>query len=256
MSEGGWVKLYRCLMGKAIWKCSSNDRRVILITILMLANHEPNQWMWKGEKFEVQAGQFITSYSKLAETCNVTRECCRCALSNFEKMEFITREATQSGLLVTVVNWAFYQGSEETTTHPTPHEHHTNNTQTTREQHTNNTRTTPNKNDKNDKNDKNVRKKDIYGEYKHVQLTADEYQRLIQDYGQDLTERAIRVVDEYVESSGKKYKNYNLTIRKWGIESARKEEEKNAGCTSGRRISAEQYYRELGRQLHSEGNED
>ena len=63
-------------------------------------------------------------------------------------------------------------------------------------------------------------KKKKYGEYKHVSLTEDEYSRLVSDYGEQAVLEGIRNVDEYCEEKGKTYKNYNLTLRKWGIKSS------------------------------------
>lgn len=62
-----------------------------------------------------------------------------------------------------------------------------------------------------------------HGEYKHVLLTDDEYKKLCEDFGADIADKAIKAVDEYCETSGKTYKNYNLAIRKWGIDRARGE---------------------------------
>ena len=63
-------------------------------------------------------------------------------------------------------------------------------------------------------------KKKKYGEYKHVILTEDEYNRLVSDYGEQAVLEGIRNVDEYCEEKGKTYKNYNLTLRKWGIKTS------------------------------------
>lgn len=60
-----------------------------------------------------------------------------------------------------------------------------------------------------------------YGEYKHVLLTDDEYQRLCSEHGELVIQKAIQVVDEYCQTSGKTYKDYNLVLRKWGIERAK-----------------------------------
>lgn len=68
--------------------------------------------------------------------------------------------------------------------------------------------------------------KHIYGEYKHIRLTTSEYDRLCSEFGTEQTNRAIRIVDEYCQTSGKKYKDYNLVIRKWGIEQAIKDQSK------------------------------
>ena len=52
-----------------------------------------------------------------------------------------------------------------------------------------------------------------HGEYKHVLLTDDEYQKLLDDYGEQVVAKYIRRLDEYCEQSGKRYKNYNLALR-------------------------------------------
>ena len=68
-----------------------------------------------------------------------------------------------------------------------------------------------------------------YGEYKHVSLTDEEYDRLVKDYGEQAVISGIKNVDEYCQEHGKTYKDYNLTLRKWGIKSpklAKPKEEK------------------------------
>lgn len=52
-----------------------------------------------------------------------------------------------------------------------------------------------------------------FGEYKHVLLSEDEVARLVTDYGQEVTAKYIKKVDEYCEQSGRRYKNYYLAIR-------------------------------------------
>lgn len=53
-----------------------------------------------------------------------------------------------------------------------------------------------------------------YGEYKHVLLTDKEHTHLLDLYGDSLDEH-IKILDEYIETSGKKYKNHSLVIQKW-----------------------------------------
>ena len=62
-------------------------------------------------------------------------------------------------------------------------------------------------------------KKHTYGEYKHVRLTDDEYNRLCDEFGEVKTTMAINKVDAYCQETGKTYKDYNLTIRRWGFDS-------------------------------------
>ena len=60
----------------------------------------------------------------------------------------------------------------------------------------------------------NKQSKHKYGEYQHVLLTDKEHTRLIELYGDSLDEH-IKILDEYIETSGKKYKNHSLVIQKW-----------------------------------------
>lgn len=68
----------------------------------------------------------------------------------------------------------------------------------------------PNTNNKNT----NKQSKHKYGEYQHVLLTDKEHTHLLDLYGDSLDEH-IKILDEYIETSGKKYKNHSLVIQKW-----------------------------------------
>ncbi len=54
-----------------------------------------------------------------------------------------------------------------------------------------------------------------FGEYQHVKLTEEQYQKLIEDLGEAVTAEYIKRVDEYQQQTGRSYKDYNLTIRNW-----------------------------------------
>ena len=63
-------------------------------------------------------------------------------------------------------------------------------------------------------NNKKIYKK--YGEYKRIELTDNEYNNLIKEFGEDYIKDIITKLDEYVECNNNKnsYKNYNLVIRR------------------------------------------
>ena len=70
---------------------------------------------------------------------------------------------------------------------------------------------------KNELNKNNINvctQKHKYGEFKHVLLTDKEHTHLLDLYGNSLDEH-IKILDEYIETSGKKYKNHSLVIQKW-----------------------------------------
>lgn len=137
--HNGWVKLHRVLKDKPIWKCSTPEQKTILITILLMVNHEEAEWEWQGNKFKVKPGQKITSLDSIAKEAGkgITIQNIRTALVKFEKYGFLTNQSTKTGRLITIENWELYQSKEE-------------NQQS--EQQRPNKELTPNKNNKNDKN--------------------------------------------------------------------------------------------------------
>lgn len=74
--------------------------------------------------------------------------------------------------------------------------------------------------------DKSKPTKHKYGEYHHVLLDDNQYERLKKLYGDSLDEH-IRILDEYIETSGKKYKNHCLVIQRWVHERYLKEHKNN-----------------------------
>ena len=62
-----------------------------------------------------------------------------------------------------------------------------------------------------------------YGEFKHVLLTDKEKNKLLSELGEHKFNLVIKRLDEYIEETGKKYKNHNLTIRRWVIDAVTKE---------------------------------
>ena len=150
MSDG-WIKLHRCLLDKAIWKCTTMEQKTILVVLLLLASHAEKQWMWKGQKFEIAPGQFVTSLESISSACGkgVSVQNVRTALKLFEKLEFLTNESTKQGRLITITNWARYQLYNDKANKPS-------NSQLTDGQQTPNRQLTTIKNDKNERMEENT----------------------------------------------------------------------------------------------------
>lgn len=150
----GWIKLHRELINKPIWQCSTPEQKVILITLLMMANHEHNEWEWMGERYVCQPGQFVTSLESItkASGIGISVRNVRTALDRFKKYEFLTSQSTNKNRLVTITNWDTYQGKEDEPDKQTVSQL-TGNRQTTDRQLTTN---------KNDKNDKNIKNRGIF----------------------------------------------------------------------------------------------
>lgn len=147
--DKGWIKLYRKLLDSDMYKNLNSKQKVIMLTCLLLANHERNKWEFDGEVYEVKSGQFITSLEKLKEKCgkDISVQNVRTALLKLEKWGFLTNKSTKTGRLITVVNWELYQGNND-------EDNKDINKELTKHQQRANKELTTNKNDKNDKNDK------------------------------------------------------------------------------------------------------
>ncbi len=74
---------------------------------------------------------------------------------------------------------------------------------------------TPNYNSNGNLTVKVKEERHLYGEYKHVRLSDTEYQKLLSEYGASVVTDYVRRLDEYIQTTGKKYKDHNLTIRQW-----------------------------------------
>lgn len=148
--QQGWITLYRELIKKPIWLNSTPEQKTILITLLLMANHEENEWEWKGQKFTVKPGQMITSLNSIVDKCGkgITTQNVRTALKRFEKLGFLTNESTKQNRLITIVNWGKYQSIEIK-----PNKDFNN--QLTNNQQRPNNQLTTNNNDNNDNNDNN-----------------------------------------------------------------------------------------------------
>lgn len=92
--------------------------------------------------------------------------------------------------------------------------------------------------------------KDIYilfGEYKRIKLTQKQYDKLVGEYGKELIDNQIKLLDEYVEinNNKNKYKNFNLVLRK----SIREEWFKKNGLKSKREFKTPEWYGKYEEQL-------
>ena len=80
-----------------------------------MVNHYPNSW-WDGEKKNhCQPGQTVTSVESIMKKAGkgITRQKVRTTLALFEKLGFLTMETTKRNTVVTLTNWALYQGNNE-----------------------------------------------------------------------------------------------------------------------------------------------
>ena len=196
----GWIAVHRILLEKPIWLQSTPEQKVVLMTILLLADHEGNEWEWKGEKYKTNPGQFISSLESIKNRSGkgISIQNVRSSLKRFEKLGFLTNESTNKNRLVTVVNWKSYQPKKDKPTGKS-----TSNQQATNKQPTTNNNVIM----------EECKEKDIYRAFDHLSITVEKYERLKEKHpGKDID----GVLDKIENFAGnKKYKNLYLTANTW-----------------------------------------
>ena len=73
------------------------------------------------------------------------------------------------------------------------------------------------------KTTKEVRHK--YGEFKNILLSDKDLEKLKAEYGEELVEKYIKKMDEWIELNGRRYKNYYLALRQWMNKEVSKKQE-------------------------------
>ena len=199
MSDG-WIKLHRKLIDSSVF-----DNPKLLKTwiwCLCKASHTEHEAIVGKQVVKLQEGQFIFGRLKAAEALNMNDRTVYDYMKMLQSLEMININSNNKFSVVTIVNWGFYQLSEDENQHQTTSK---STSKSTIKKHTNNNEEECLKNEK----------KHIYGTYKHVRLTDEEHEKLLTDYGQNVLDDYIRSLDEYIQQTGKRYKDHNLTIRKW-----------------------------------------
>ena len=111
----GWIKLHRSLRDNILWTDSAPfDDRSAWIDLLMMVNHETREIKVGREIITVKAGQAWTSVTKLANRWHWSRPNTYRYIKMLKNLEMIHTDATPSGTLLTLVNWAFYNGERNT----------------------------------------------------------------------------------------------------------------------------------------------
>lgn len=107
--DGGWVKIYRKLLKNALWKDCTDGQKVVLITLLLMADYEDNEWIFNGKECKTKPGQLVTSIKSIAEVAGVSHSLVQRSLEKFEKYGFSISKSTNKNRLITIVNWGKYQ---------------------------------------------------------------------------------------------------------------------------------------------------
>lgn len=112
MSEQkGWIKLHRKITDS--WVYENRDMFFYWIDILLMVNHKAKKYPLNKRLITIQPGQKLTSRRKLAVRWKVDKDTVGTILDTFKSDGMIDFENKYNGTLLTVLNYAEYQGFDK-----------------------------------------------------------------------------------------------------------------------------------------------
>ncbi len=116
---GGYIKLHRGLLDHRLWQLSPGTLKMAL-AFLLKANRKETVWFDGVENVVIPRGSFITSITKMAEFCTLSRDQTRDAWRHIANTHFATHRSTQRWTMVTICDFDSYCApfQEDPTAHP------------------------------------------------------------------------------------------------------------------------------------------
>lgn len=220
MSNQGWVKAYRQLLD---WEWYTDVPTFkLFLHLLLIVNREPQQW--RGQT--LSSGSVVTSISALASGSGLSDMQVRTALKHLQKTGEISKNVTNKNTVIILHNYAKYQGSADD-------RQQADNNQITNKQQTDNNQITSafyKQECKNERIEKGRERASactpakLYGEFKNVRLTDEEFAKLKKQFPLDW-QRLIKNLSFHIHNTHKTYYDHFSVLQKWGAE-----DRKNSGA--------------------------
>ena len=187
--NNGFIVLYRSLLDWE-WYGDANTFR-LFIHCLLRANHKEKKW----QGITIDRGSFVTSYQHLALDLGLTISQVRTSVDKLKMTGEIAHKSHTKYGIITINKYDDYQDNRS------PDD----------KQIANKSQSNRNKQQRN----KETMKQDIKEYGTHIRMTETEYEKLLERFGQVLTDKYVEKVDLYMGSTGKKYKSHYMTVISW-----------------------------------------
>lgn len=229
----GWISLYRKLLDSEIMRKPPLYLKV-WIWLLLKAQHSDYGNLKRGQLFtsipEIQdAMTYNVGYRKEKPSKKQIWDILEWLRNPYEgttketmAVPMIETTKVTHGLIITIVKYGVYQGNQESEGNS-----ESNDEGTAKERRKERQGNNINNNDNNDNNDnkniyKNTPKKIHYAEF--VTMTEEEYNKLVDKYGEENTQKMIEKLDNYKGAKGKTYKSDYRAILNWVVDEIMKEQ--------------------------------
>jgi hypothetical protein len=110
MNEGR-VKIYRCIQDNRLWSEKPFSHGQAWIDMILLACHKPSSFNLRGRNISLKAGQLAYSLVYLADRWGWDRKKIRRFFLVLENAQQITQQKTNVTTIITITNYAKYQGN-------------------------------------------------------------------------------------------------------------------------------------------------
>lgn len=245
MAEG-WIMLHRKVTDHWVWQKKPFSYGQAWTDILLECNHDERKTLIKGVLITCSRGQSINSLKTWAKRWGWTVAATRHFLTLLENDDMIQTKSERVTTRLSVCNYETYQAKQ-----------HAESTQNNRKTNAEQSQSNTNNNDNNETMEEEIHtpeprpepklkaKKISYAE--HVRMTEEEHSKLVNEYGEDDTQKFIERLNTYKGSTGKKYKSDYMTMYSWVIQAVLKDQQqKYNGKSNGRtHTPSESEYRML-----------
>ena len=111
----GWVPLYRGIKEHWLWDNGKPfDEYKAWCDLMLSVNHEKKKLSVNGQLVVIMPGQMWTSYTKLAGNWHWSKGRVLRYIKKLKSDGMIAVDGTPNGTLLTLKNWAFYNGERNT----------------------------------------------------------------------------------------------------------------------------------------------
>lgn len=110
-TQKGWVKMHRAIMDHWLWSAERHSKQSAWVDLIMMVNHEDHDITIGNYKITIHEGQVWTSYKKLKERWQWSNDRLKGFVDMLVEEKMIAVHPTNTGTLITVLNYRKYQGS-------------------------------------------------------------------------------------------------------------------------------------------------
>lgn len=121
-TDKGWIKLHRKLLQSPIWESGEPfTKRDAWIDLLLMVAYEDTKISMGDKQTTLRPGQGHTSMRTLSRRWSWSLKKTRHFMGTLGAQGMVTLKGTPYGTIVTIENWAFYQGSTPSKGHTQGH---------------------------------------------------------------------------------------------------------------------------------------